>query len=335
MMDRYFFIIIFKIFICFCFSQTTGKIDGNVIDFETLEPLIGVNIILVNTDLGTSTDTNGDFYLINIPSGKYSLSVSMIGYKNLIIENIDVSVNRTTPLKIVLETSVLEGDLVVVKSDQVSIKKDQTSSVKNISSEQIDIMTVENRGQIIGMQAGIVAGHFRGGRNTEVTYLVDGIKVDEVYGGTSSITELETGSVSELEVITGTFNAEYGKAMSGVVNQVTKSGSNKFNSSIQFGYANFATFHSNIFPGINNLSDNRNLDYRLLLSGPIIKDRIHYFINYRLEDNYNHLNGIHYLNPNDYSNYLSDSSSSWLSEHTGEHVFETYCMDNKGIPVLN
>ena len=156
-----------------CLSQTTGKIAGKISDVETSEALIGVNIMLLGTNLGTASDINGDFFLLNIPPGSYNLSLSMIGYKNTLIEDVRVSVNRTTPLTLQMASSVLEGDVVVVKADQVSIKKDQTSSVKNISSDQIDIMPVENIGQIIGMQAGIVAGHFRGGRSTEVDFTFD------------------------------------------------------------------------------------------------------------------------------------------------------------------
>jgi outer membrane receptor protein involved in Fe transport len=318
-----------------CLSQTTGKITGKISDVETSEVLIGVNIMLLGTNLGTASDINGDFFLLNLPPGSYNLSMSMIGYKNIIIEEVRVSVNRTTPLTLQMAPSVLEGDVVVVKADQVSIKKDQTSSVKNISSDQIDIMPVENIGQIIGMQTGIVAGHFRGGRSTEVTYLVDGIKVDEIYGGSSSTIELEIGSISELEIITGTFNAEYGKAMSGVVNQVTKSGGDEFKTSLQTGYANYITSNLDIFPGIDQLDENRNLDYRFQLSGPIIKGKVNFFVNYRLEDNYNHLNGLHYFNPTDKSDYLSDSSSSWLSEHTGGHGMESYCINSKGVAILD
>jgi len=316
-----------------CLSQTTGKIQGKISDVETSEVLIGVNIMLLGTSLGTASDINGDFFLFNLPPGSYNLSMSMIGYKNTIVEDVQVSVNRTTPLTLQMAPSVLEGDVVVVKADQVSIKKDQTSSVKNISSDQIDIMPVENIGQIIAMQAGIVDGHFRGGRSTEVTYLVDGIKVDEVYGGSNSTVELETGSVSELEIITGTFNAEYGKAMSGVVNQVTKSGGDEFKTSLQVGYANYITSNIDIYPGINQLAANRNQDYRFQLSGPIIKGKVNFFVNYRLEDNYNHLNGLHYFNPTDQSDYSSDSANVLISEHTGEHEMNSYCIDSKGVAV--
>ena len=319
----------------FSFSQTTGKIVGRIIDQDTLEPLIGANIILLNTDYGTASDINGDFFLINIPSGSYRLSLTMIGYKKTLVDDVLVSVNRTTPINLSMRSSVLEGDVIVVKADQVSIKKDQTSSIKNISSDQIDIMPVENIGQIIGMQAGIVAGHFRGGRSTEVTYLVDGIKVDEIYGGGSSSIELETGSVSELEIITGTFNAEYGKAMSGVVNQVTKSGGNSFEGALALGYGNYLTPNKDVFKGIGDLEANSNQDYQFNLSGPIIKDKINFFINYRLENNKNHLNGLHYFNPSDKSDYGDNSSENWKSEHTGDHTLERYCMDNRGIAILD
>ena len=82
------------------------------------------------------------------------------------------------------------------------------------------------------MQAGVVDGHFRGGRSTEVTYLVDGMRTDDAYGGESQTVYLEPSALKDLEVITGTFNAEYGRAMSGVVNQVTKDGNNNLEYSI-------------------------------------------------------------------------------------------------------
>ena len=327
--------LVINLFSTICLSQTTGKLVGKISDEKTSEPLIGVNVMVVGTNLGVASDIEGDFFLINIPPGTYDIAINMMGYKSTVIKDVQISVNRTTPLSISLAPSILEGDVVTVRANQVSIKKDQTSSVKNISSDQIDIMPVENINQVIEMQAGIVAGHFRGGRSTEVTYLIDGIKVDEVYGGSSSTIELETSSISELEVITGTFNAEYGKAMSGVVNQVTKSGGDHFEGSIKTGYGNYITSDTDIFPGIDKVENNNNIDYHFQLSGPIIENKVNFFINYRYEDNLNHLNGLYYFNPNDQSNYLGDSTSTWTSEHTGTHEIHSYCMNDKGIAILN
>mgnify|MGYP003309684069 CR=1 FL=1 len=168
---------------------------------------------------------------MNIKPGLYTLVVDMIGYKQLVLENVRVSVNRTTTIDASLSPTVIQGETVVVEVDAITTKKDQTSTIKNISTDQIEKLAVEDLGAIVGMQAGVVEGHFRGGRNTEVTYLVDGIQIDEVFGGSSSMLSIEPDVIQDLEVITGTFNAEYGNAMSGVVNAVTKDGSNKFSGS--------------------------------------------------------------------------------------------------------
>ena len=212
-------------------SQTTGKISGSIIDSDTKDPLIAANVIVRNTNLGAATDVEGYYSIVNIKPGLYTLVVDMIGYKQLVLENVRVSVNRTTTIDASLSPTVIQGETVVVEVDAITTKKDQTSTIKNISTDQIEKLAVEDLGAIVGMQAGVVEGHFRGGRTTEVTYLVDGIQIDEVFGGSSSMLSIEPDVIQDLEVITGTFNAEYGNAMSGVVNAVTKDGSNKFSGS--------------------------------------------------------------------------------------------------------
>lgn len=299
-------------------GQTTGKISGIVKDAKTKEALIGSNIIVKNTNFGAATDVDGYYSIINIKPGAYTLIVDVIGYKQLILENVRVSVNRTTTIDASLETTVIQGETVVVEVDAISTKKDQTSTIKNISKDQIEKLAIEDLGAIIGMQAGVVEGHFRGGRATEVTYLVDGVQVDEVFGGSSSTLSIEPEAVQDLEIITGTFNAEYGKAMSGVVNAITKDGSNKFEGSFSSGYSEYITSNSDIFLGLDKIKLNRNQDHKFQLSGPILKDKIHFFINVRDQINRNHLNGIRRFNITDQSNYYSDNSISWLTENTGD-----------------
>ncbi len=323
----------FYVSILFC--QTTGKISGFIIDSELNKPIAGANIVVQGTSLGTASDEDGLFYILNLSPGKYSVECSFIGYQTTLVEDVRVSVNRTTPLNIELNQAAIKGATVYVKADQVSIKKDQTSTVKNISSEQIDILPVENVSGIINMQSGVVDGHFRGGRNTEVTYLIDGMRVDESFSGASSAVEIEPETLNDLEIITGTFNAEYGKAMSGVVNQITKDGSNFFEGKVSINQSNYITQNNDIFPGIDEFDLNLNQDYRVQFSGPIIKDKLTFFANYRLQDNLNHLNGYHYFNVSDSSSFYQDSPLDWYSEHSGPHVQETYCSDSFGVPILN
>ena len=302
-------------------AQTTGKITGTIKDSETNEVLIGANIIVDGTYSGAATDIDGTYYILNVKPGTYSLTVNMIGYKQVKMENVRVSVNRTSTINVMLEPTVIEGETVIVEVDAITTRKDQTSTIKNISTDQIAKLPVENIGAVVGMQAGVVEGHFRGGRYNEVTYLIDGIQVDEVFGGSNSAVEIEPEVIQDLEIITGTFNAEYGKAMSGVVNAVTKDGSNRFEGSVSTAFGNYFTKNNDIFLGLDNRQIDRNQDYKFQISGPIIKDKIHFFVNTRLQDNKNHLNGLRRFNVTDSSNFYSVNPLEWYSENTGDSSF--------------
>ena len=115
------------------YGQTAGKISGKVIDQKNKSPLVGANIIIMQTQAGTSADEEGHFNLINVSPGKYSVRVMMIGYESLTIEEVVVSVNRTTSLDLELKQSIIEGQEVVIYASKFSRKKDQTSTVKNLS----------------------------------------------------------------------------------------------------------------------------------------------------------------------------------------------------------
>ena len=302
-------------------GQTTGKITGTIKDAETNEVLIGANVIVQGTYAGAATDTDGTYYILNVKPGVYTLVVDMIGYKQVKMENVRISVNRTSNVNVDLTPTVIQGETVFVEVDAITTHKDQTSTIKNISTDQIEKLPVENIGAIVGMQAGVVEGHFRGGRYNEVTYLIDGIQVDEVFSGGNSAVEIEPEVIQDLEIITGTFNAEYGKAMSGVVNAVTKDGSNRFEGSVSTAFANYFTGNKNIFIGLDNSQLNRNQDYKFQISGPIIKDKVHFFINTRLQDNKNHLNGLRRFNVTDSSNFYSLNPLEWYSENTGDSSY--------------
>ena len=80
------------------FAGTTGKISGKIIDATTGEPLIGANVIIMSTNLGAATDFDGNYFIINIPPGKYEVKASIIGYNSVTNQNIQVSVDQTTKL---------------------------------------------------------------------------------------------------------------------------------------------------------------------------------------------------------------------------------------------
>lgn len=303
------------------FAQTTGKIAGVISDANTDEPLTGANVILKGTYIGTAVGLDGTFYIINVPPGTYTVSVQMIGYETVEVENLRVSVNRTAYINVKSKPSIMEGEVIVVQADKMSSKKDQTSSMRTVSSEQMETLPIEDVQGVVSMQAGVVNGHFRGGRSNEVSYLVDGLQVDDAYGGEGRTVDLETEAIEDLEVITGTFNAEYGRAMSGIVNAVTKDGGNSFKGNFSTSFANYLTSNKDIFIGLKDSEFNRNQDYKLNLSGPIIRNKLTFFLNTRYQNNLNHLNGIKRFNVDDYSEFSSGYPEQWYSEHNGDNSY--------------
>jgi len=302
------------------FSQTTGKLTGTIVEKQSKAPLPGANIIIDNTSFGTSADVAGQFYIINIPPGEYSASILMMGYKTVKIPDIRISTNRSITLDIEMEQTVIKGEVVTVEVERLAQKKDQTGTIKNISGDEITSLAVENVSSVVNMQAGVVDGHFRGGRLTEVTYMVDGVQVDETFGGSSAAVEIQPEAVEDLEVITGTFNAEYGRAMSGVVNVVTKAGGPTFEGSVSSALAFPVTNNDDIFIGISP-KRNKSQDIKFNLGGPIWGNKITFFTNVRVQENNGHLNGHRIFAVDDLSVFYSDDPLEWYSEKSGDSTY--------------
>ncbi|HOT96314.1 MAG TPA: TonB-dependent receptor [bacterium] len=302
-------------------AQTTGKIAGKVTDAQSGESLTGANILLEGTSRGATADLNGDFFIINLEPGTYTVRISMVGYETLRLQNVRVSVNRTFEVTAKLKATVLSGQEVTVIADRVAVKKDQTSSVRNVSSSQMEILPTESVSAVVAMQPGVVLGHFRGGRSDEVTYLIDGMQVDESYGRGGCTVDVEKDVVEDLEVITGIFSAKYGNAMSGVVNAVTKDGGRRYHGSASIGFGNYLTPHKDIFIGLEDSDFARRKDFQFALNGPILGDRLTFASNLRYQNNKGHLNGIRRFEPDNYSDYTSADSTQWYSEHTGDNAY--------------
>ena len=105
----------------FLIGQTTGKITGTIKDSETNEALIGVNVIVQGTYSGAATDVDGAYYILNIKPGTYTLIIDMIGYKQVKMENVRISVNRTSNINVDLVPTVIQGETVVVEDKKYII----------------------------------------------------------------------------------------------------------------------------------------------------------------------------------------------------------------------
>ena len=238
------------IFLQLIFAGTTGKISGKVVD-ENNQPLIGCNIVVKGTSLGAATDIKGEYFILNIPPGKYDLTASMIGYGTVTVEGTLVMVDLTAKTNFFLKPETIEGDVITVTAEKPTVRLDQTSMSAVVSSEDIENLPVTDVGDVIELQAGIVRDpnggfHVRGGRSSEVSFWVDGVATTDSYDGSSGL-EIENAGIQEVQVISGTFNAEYGQAMSGIVNVVTKDGGLNYQGNLDFFSGGYHTNHSNLY----------------------------------------------------------------------------------------
>ncbi|MFZ0390149.1 MAG: carboxypeptidase-like regulatory domain-containing protein, partial [Calditrichia bacterium] len=269
------------------FAGTTGKLMGTVKDASTGDPLIGANVVLEGTGMGASTDVDGYFVIINVPPGAYDMSVHYIGYASTTIENVKVSVDRTTTRDVKLSPQVLEGETVVVQAERPPIEMDRTHSSSVVSSETVESMPVTELEEVIELQAGVVSSngelHFRGGRAREISYVVDGVPVTNSFSQSGgSLVEVDNNMIAELEVISGTFNAEYGQAQSGVVNIVTKRPASKFRTNINAYTGDWWSTKDDIYLGVQNYNPVADANVEVGVTGPIIPNKLGFVVNARV-----------------------------------------------------
>ena len=274
-------------------AGTTGKIVGVVIDKVSRQPLIGANVLVNGTNFGTATDAEGRYFILQIPPKTYSVTFSMIGYKDVVVKDVKIQVDLTTTLNAELEEGVIGMDAVQVTAQRPMVQADVTYSQANITSEEIDMLPVEELEDVVALQAGVVNSgglHVRGGRSGEIAYLIDGVAVTDPYDAGMAV-EIENNAIQELQFISGTFNAEYGKAMSGIINIITKSGdfrkySGNMSSMLGSYYAN-----DELFPQLDVFRPNTIQDIQGSFNGPIIKDKVSIFASGRYKRNGGYLYG--------------------------------------------
>jgi hypothetical protein len=213
-------------------AGTTGKISGVVRDSQTSKPLFGANIIVEGTETGAASDLDGIYTILNVQPGIYSLRFRMLGYQEVLVQRLRVSIDLTTRVDATMSPTVLESsETVTVVAKRPMVQVDMTSSLSTVGADEIENLPVQTVDDVLALQAGVIREsgniHIRGGRSGEVAFWVDGVGVTDMYNGGTSIT-VENNAIQELQVVSGTFNAEYGQAMSGIVNMVTKEGGGEY-----------------------------------------------------------------------------------------------------------
>ena len=220
------------------YAGTVGKISGRVFDAENNAPLVGADVYVEELEMGGATDSDGFFFVLNVPPGTYNVEASMIGYRPEVKQLVRVFADRTTYVDFQLTQTIIEIDKpVVVVAEKPIIEIDMTSKETRITREQFDITPVEKPTEALALQGGVTtdaAGelHIRGGRSGELAYYVEGIEVSNALLGSAPV--LNKNFISEMSLLSGTFNAEYGNIMSGVVNIITPEGGRKISTNVEY-----------------------------------------------------------------------------------------------------
>ncbi len=224
-------------------AQTTGQLSGTIRDARTGETIIGASVLVEGTTRGASTNIDGEYRIIGVRPGSYTLIASYIGYKTTRLEGVRVNVDLTTTADFDLEDEGITTEEVIVTANSELVRRDLTSSEFRVTSESIDALPVQEVGDILNTQAGITTSggdiHIRGGRSKEVAYFVDGVRVTDAYDGSVSV-QIETDGIEELQIIAGTYNAEYGQANSGIINVVTKDPGTEFEGNVELFSGTYA-----------------------------------------------------------------------------------------------
>lgn len=261
-------------------AGTTGKLSGAVTASATKLALAGVNVAVPAARTGAITDEQGRYVIINIPSGTYEVKFNLLGYRAVTVQNVIVSADNTTSVDdVVLVEAPLAMEEVVVSARRPVVDLQLTSNLATVNRAQIQKLPVQELQDIVNLQAGVVDGHIRGGRAGEVQYQVDGVTVNDPVSNKAGL-RLDRSLLEEVQVISGTFDAEYGQAMSGVVNAVLRRGSETFQWNAEAYGGGFVYPGSAGTRGIDSMQWPTGVQsVQLGLSGPTMLPRTTFLVN--------------------------------------------------------
>lgn len=249
-------------------AQTAGKgrIEGRVLDAKGTEGLPGANVVLKGTYHGGSSNIDGVVKIENVNPGSYTIEVTLLGYRVVQFTNIKVEAGQTTRFTARMEETVLAMDKeVIVIGEKPLFDIEETASRRSVGQQDIQAAALTKVENIVALQPGVVFSdneiHIRGGRTHEAALLLDGVSIQDPLAGTGFGLQVSPGSIQDVEVITGGYNAEYGQATSGIVSITTREGSEKYSGSVSYKLDHF---------GLNkNARSNWNTDnFDISLSGP-------------------------------------------------------------------
>ncbi len=221
----------------------SGKIAGKITDAETGEGLPGANIVIRQTGQGTASDTDGNYFILNVRPGTYEVTASMVGYAAVNKTEVNVRLDQTTTVDFVLRIQTIEGEEITVVAERPAVEVDLTASKETVTSAQIEALAVQDISDALKTQSGVsVRGAVRGTFGNDIVYYVDGMEMRDP-GSNANFSDINLSAIEQMEVLTGGYNAEYGRASGAIINIVTKSSWDRFGGSVRVSMRPEGKYH--------------------------------------------------------------------------------------------
>ena len=287
-------------------STTTGAIGG-VVQNPNKEVVPGAAVTVKNVDTNkedsATTDDAGRFKVPNLQPGRYSVSVNAPGFTQVTQENVVVEVGRETPLEVGLSIGAVTGTVdVTAEAPVINVSQQDFSS--NINQTSINELPINGRrwsnfalltpGAVPDGTFGLIS--FRGISGLLNNNTIDGGDNNQAFfaeerGRTRISYSVSQAAIREFQVNTSSYSAEYGRSAGGVVNAVTKSGTNEFHGSAfyyqrnnKWGARNPLATRTQLINGVFTPVGYKPKDVRHqfggTIGGPIVKDKAFFFFSY-------------------------------------------------------
>ena len=271
-------------------AQTTSTIEGTVADRQGLAisaaevRVEATNIVAIRTVV---TDAAGAYQVPALPAGIYRITVSRSGFRTLVSENLEVTLNRVQRFDVTLEVGSAQGEEIRVSAEPPLLETQSSSEGSTVLPQDIANMPINGRNYLDLMQLvpGVAinrqsdtgsdnATNVLGERGNNTGFLIDGLpNENEVNGGAA--TQFNQDTIAEFQVITAGYKAEFGHSSGGVVNVITKSGGNATHGLASVYHRN-NVFDSSDISG-KNVPYLLRWDYDLAAGGAIVKDKAFWF----------------------------------------------------------
>ena len=281
-------------------STTTGSIGG-VVTNPNKEVVPGAAVTVRNSETNreesATTDDQGRFKVVNLQPGIYTITVNSTGFSPYVAERVVVEVGRETSLEVSLSLGAVTGS-VDVSAEAPVINTTQQDFSTNINQTSINELPINGRrassfvlltpGAVPDGDFGLVS--FRGISGLLNNSTVDGGNNNQAFfaeeaGRTRISSSISQAAVREFQVNTSNYSAEYGRAAGGVVNTVTKSGTNDFHGGL-FYYLRDNELGARNPRGFNPLTGealkpvDRRHQFGGTIGGPIVENKLFFFFSY-------------------------------------------------------